>query len=236
MPNVKRLRDYLRLIGDAAYNDGTFNVDAAVASPLFPLISKAVLHASNCDMLFMAIAGRFLKADFEVVTAMIMPLSDWGRDTAILGAVRHSLGNETRERELFEASRKAVNDLTKYRNRFAHWSFGTNPQIPDALLLVDTKVVAKQFIARLHLTAQIPGQDFNLDAQTDQEVEVYEKPMLVKIADDAELAEAIMGNLFDALGPAGVERDAARNTLCLRSAVRLHLPDHFPQTWPQAPR
>jgi hypothetical protein len=97
---------------------------------------------SNIDNGFAQMTSVFLQADFEAVTAMLAALtSSEARYAAIRAAAESALNDD--DWRLFQAVDRAIKPSRKRRNEYAHHVWGISPTIPDALLLVNPRYLAK---------------------------------------------------------------------------------------------
>lgn len=97
---------------------------------------------------FFRLAASFLRADFQIVTTMLLEVtSNEGRRAAIRAAAEHALSGG--DLAVF----KAIDDLAKAcrdrRNEFAHYVWGWSEELPDALLLFEPPYLAQHTAAVL---------------------------------------------------------------------------------------
>jgi hypothetical protein len=191
-----------------------FDPELAAWSPLIPYVYIVIGHSANCDMLWTCMAARFLKSDFEAAHEMLVALkADSARTQAIRAAANAALPAD--DFALYEAVRKKSADLSIQRHKFAHWSVGLSPDIPDALLLFDNKLVGRQlfFAPDSHVHGDRPNKMKLTIGDAERNIEVYEAKELKKIALDSAITEFMVMSLFQAIGPKGDRRDAARTWL-----------------------
>ena len=98
---------------------------------------------SHADALFASIVvERFATNDFRLVTAMLNTLTGTdARRAAMLAAAEESLGSDSDRFKYFAAVDLAVRKYRNRRNLYAHGLWGYSDQLPDALLLIDSRHV-----------------------------------------------------------------------------------------------
>ena len=106
------------------------------------LVMQTVSIWSMIDALLIQTVARFLKADFEVVTAIFEALAGANaRREAYLAAAQEALSTE--DFNIVRAVMIVIGPSRKRRNMFVHHIWGSAPELPDAILLAPPPVVTR---------------------------------------------------------------------------------------------
>lgn len=219
----------------------TFDPEMYSGHPLMKYVNLVIGRSANCDMAWNCMAARFLKSDYEVAYEMLRAIrADHVRAETIRAAARTSLDDA--DYTLYLAVWDASRHLTKQRHRFAHHCFGLNKKLPEALLLIDAKLIGRL------LFFEPEGYEFRREGrlgrtipqEMGKDIEVYEIAYLEDIALMATITEYMVFSLFQALGPPGALRDGARrwlfehpqSPLCIQSPTQKTKSEVRPE-WPQ---
>ena len=112
------------------------------------------------DALLIQTVTRFIRADFEVVTAIFEALAGANaRRDAFLAAAQEALSTE--DFNILQAVMTVIAPSRKRRNIFVHHIWGSAPELPDAILLAPPPVVTRYLLEiKIKLRDMEPGQDF----------------------------------------------------------------------------
>jgi len=192
----------------------SFNPETYSGHPLMEYVNIIIGRSTNCDMFWTCMAARFLKADYDVAYEMLRAIrADNARNDAIRGAARAALNDA--DYELYVAVRNASVHLTRQRDIFAHQCIGLNPKLPNALLVIDSKVIGRIVFFNpdgyTERSEQRIGREIPKEHRKD--IYVYEITDLEDLALMATITEYMVVSLFQALGPPGAANDGARHWL-----------------------
>lgn len=108
------------------------------------MVMRVIATWSGIELEFFFLTASFLKADYDIVTRMLLEITgSEGRRAAMRAAAEHALSQDELELELFrklDATGKACRDR---RNAFAHGKWAYADELPDALLLYDASDFAE---------------------------------------------------------------------------------------------
>lgn len=133
---------------------------------LAAMIMEMVSIWSSIDLEVSRLMTKFLKADFEVVSEMLLALtSAEARKAAVRAAAKASLNND--DLSLFDAVHKVIRPSRDRRNHFVHHIWGTTDALPRDLLLIDPR-----YLARQHANIEGRYRDLLASMQVTQESDV----------------------------------------------------------------
>lgn len=163
---------------------------------------QTVIHIwAGIDITMELMAAVFLKADYVVVHEMLAALmSSDGKRAAITAAARETLGDE--DFQLYESIMKAIGPSRMRRNEFTHHLWGVSPEVPNALVLLNPKDMA-----RFSADVQQGSVDFDRLRSPDwggpkqMEVVLYREADLDRSIRDAEAAARLVNTLRISLMP-----------------------------------
>lgn len=120
-----------------------FNQDALADRPkLAAKVMRVIGIGSFIDQHLFKTMSNFIKADFEMVTAMMLALSGAEAKRAAMNAAALTALSED-DYYLYKAVLEATTPPHKQRNKYAHHLWGTANYIPDGLLLIDPQNFAR---------------------------------------------------------------------------------------------
>ena len=191
--------------------------------PKYAALVMAVIEQwANAENIISQMVARFLSADFNVVMAMLQALTSTGRRAALIGAAQEALSTD--DFNLFRAVMKATKPSRDRRNDFAHHIWGVCPQIPDAMLLADPKVVDDltiQLQTRIQrLTRSTPSPPQDLPEIDRMHIYVYRDRDLIEEVEAAHRAYGYIHSLNLALGSQGPVRDAMQTELLRQPPIQ----------------
>jgi hypothetical protein len=218
-----------------------FDPDVYSGHPLMEYVNLVVGRSTNCDMFWTCMAARFLKADYDVAYEMLRAIrTDNVRHDAIRAAARAALNDA--DYELYRAVRNASVHLTRQRDKFAHHCIGVNSKLPNALLLIDSKLVGRVvfFDPDNHEKRTETRLGRALPNEMHKDIFVYEIAELEDLVLMATITEYMVVCLFQAFGPPGVVNVSARrwlfehpqSPLCIDSPTQRTKPEVRPE-WPR---
>lgn len=124
---------------------------------LMGMAMRVVATWSYIDAIRMEMVASFIRGEYEVVTAMFAKIDNEGaRQAAYSAAAEHALVNDPDGQRLFEQVTTKLRENASTRNQYAHSLYAHAPAIPDALVLIDPREIAK-----LNAT----GHQFDADIQ-----------------------------------------------------------------------
>ena len=215
-----------------------FDPEECYGHPLFSYVNLVIARSAICDMLWNCMAARFLTTDFEVAYEMLQaPNAEGTRVQIIRAAARKVLSDA--DFELYGAAWKAAKPLRDQRHKFAHHLFGLNSGLPNALLLIDSRIIGRGIFlnpdaGRMKRPERIGHK---LPGGADEQIEVYETADLRDKAVMATITEYMVMALLTALGPPGDERDGGyrwlfehpQSPLCIDSPTQRTKPEVRPE-------
>lgn len=225
-------------LGDEHHS--SFDPEECSGHPLFQYVNLVISRSAICDILWNCMAARFLKADFEVAYEMLQALNAEGARVQIIRAAARKVLSDP-DFELYAAVWKAAKPLRDQRHKFAHHLFGLNSGLPNALLLIDSRIVGRGIF--LDPDAGKPARPGRLGHKltdgADEQIEAYEVADLRDIALMATITEYMVASLLQALGPPGERRDGGyqwlfehpQSPLCIDSPTQRTKPVVRPE-WP----
>jgi hypothetical protein len=102
------------------------------------LAMKVIAAAVTIDSAFARIFVLLMRSEPEVGSAMYLSVSaDNTRDAMLRAAADVVLS--PRDNELFTAVRAVATTVLKLRHKLAHWTWGSSPDVSDALLICNPK-------------------------------------------------------------------------------------------------
>ncbi|MCA0029134.1 hypothetical protein LB562_32330 [Mesorhizobium sp. B263B1A] len=105
---------------------------------LAPYAMEVIAAFSGVEQNMLRIFLRLAGGNETDATTMYMALDGDGPKTAVFKALaKQKL--EAAALEMFNALLKKVGSVRKERNKIAHWSWGFSPNLPDDLLLMDSR-------------------------------------------------------------------------------------------------
>jgi len=120
-----------------------FNQDTLADRPkLAAKVMRVISTCSFIDQQLSKIMANFIKADFELVTAMLLAMSGAEGRRAAMNAAAHTALSEE-DYCLYMAVLKVTAPPRNQRNKYAHHLWGTANYIPDGLLLIDPRYAAR---------------------------------------------------------------------------------------------
>ena len=120
-----------------------FGQDALGDRPMLAAkVMRVIGICSFIDQQLYKIMANFIKADFEMVTAMMLALSGAEAKRAAMNAAALTALSED-DYCLYMAVLEATTPPRKQRNKYAHHLWGTANYIPDGLLLIDPQEFAR---------------------------------------------------------------------------------------------
>ena len=131
----------------ASYNldekETKFDPEEYAGHPLMEYVNLTIGRSATCDIIWNCMAARFLKSsEYETVYEMLRSINnDKVRADTIRDAARRALNDA--DFYLYAAVWDASRHLSRQRDKFAHHCFGVNESLPNALLLIDAKIVAR---------------------------------------------------------------------------------------------
>ena len=121
-----------------------FGQDALGDRPMLAAkVMRVIGICSFIDQQLYKIMANFIKADFEMVTAMMLALSGAEAKRAAMNAAALTALSED-DYCLYMAVLEATTPPRKQRNKYAHHLWGTANYIPDGLLLIDPQEFARR--------------------------------------------------------------------------------------------
>lgn len=134
--------------------------------PLAASVMSVIGAWSSNDLILARLTSTFLKADFEIVAAMMQALTGGeGRRSAIGAAAEAALDADNYK--LFQAVQKANRPSRNRRNDFCHHVWAISDQLPDAVLLIDPKHMTMLSAQRYATIAEVyknPSRASDLEA------------------------------------------------------------------------
>jgi len=113
-----------------------------IADPvLVGLVMRVIATWSYVDLALTDLISVFLRADFEVVNEMFIALIGSTQRRAVRDAASLTLSEN--DRELYVQVMKRLGPIEKHRNDFAHSIWAYARSMPEALLLIDPKALAR---------------------------------------------------------------------------------------------
>ena len=170
----------------------------------YPEFSKAitkVIHIwTECDLILSHMVSRFLKADFEIVSAMFQALTGGeARRDAFLAAAKEAL--HPTDFALVRAVLRAARPSRDQRNEFVHHAWGRSPDVPDALLLADPRALNKIMLLLNKMVREFkmpPGSPSDHFDHT--RIAVYREIDFIRAAQEAVDAQKWLIELYVVIG------------------------------------
>ena len=205
------------------------------ASPvLAALVMRVIATWSYVDLAVTQMVSVFLRMDFEVVNEMFLALTGSTQRRAVMDAAARSLPEG--DRSLYERVMQRIRITEKHRNDFAHSIWMFSPSVPDALLLVEPKAIARHLAkftingrelrewvrwvnthqeAEADWTAAPPAPELppQVGALDPSQIMVYRENDFRRELAAVQRAELLVQTLHDALGLADNEARAAVEVL-----------------------
>ncbi|MGE5259720.1 MAG: hypothetical protein ACM3MH_02450 [Actinomycetota bacterium] len=192
-----------------------FDTNALANKPdMAVLVANIFAASAQIDHELSLILVRLLGADETPALAMFGILESQSlQRKALIAAAQAHFEDEPAEFETFSAIISAVECAQADRHRIAHGVWAKSDQLPDALLVADTKVLKESTIALSQLkTARGPKAEEAVKkfASLFQGVYVYKKADLERVRRDLAEAEGIMSQYQIYLEPMFTEEHAAK--------------------------
>ncbi len=131
---VTRLKDGINISNNA--------VDKRPA--LSRMIMQVIATWSAIELELFFLTASFLKADYDIVTRMLLEIAgSEGRRAAMRAAAEHALAGDASAFAIFEKLEAAAKSCRERRNAFAHGKWECSEELPDALLLWDASDYAE---------------------------------------------------------------------------------------------
>lgn len=159
-------------------------------------IAKVFACWSDSDALLANSTAQFLKADYEIVSAMLQALSSAeARRDVILAAAKESLSPE--DYLLFRAVLNVTRASRNRRNEFAHHLWGVSDDLLDAVLLADPKIILQPLTDMRARIRDNPLEDKPyVEAPDASQIYVYRERDLGEEVDHASRAHLHILNLI----------------------------------------
>lgn len=113
------------------------------------LVLRTVSTWSLIDQSFAMLAAKCLTADFRIVTAILGKLRSTEAARAVVTAIVSDQLKGSADLELFEAISTILRQERQLRNKYAHWLWGTSPDVPTKIVLADP-MVALRYMDEAH--------------------------------------------------------------------------------------
>ncbi len=182
------------------------------------------------------ILAAMLKADVATGVAMYEALSmGEGRRAALSAAARQALPEW--QAKLFEAIQFATSPSRKQRNAFAHNLWATADDLPDAILLMDPKVVSKVTVSHRQRHV-VDGQNVIRPIDLDRSaIQVYKKSDMERAKADAVKALGWYEMFYNVITVRATDqgRDTALTLLLKESQIQSAIRKMFPESGPPIP-
>lgn len=147
-------------------------------------ISKVISMYAAADVEWPGIAAVIKHTSPETFVAIHNDLKSDAAQRAMVKAVAKEY-LEAAEMKLLQAVEKAIKPARDIRNRFAHHLWGTSPEVPDALLLIEPAPYIR------HLAWYVGMFDRKQDASTRPEIP-YDRIMVYRESDMRSAYEVVM--------------------------------------------
>lgn len=100
------------------------------------LVAECIAQWPEVENVLGHVLAMLLETEARAAIAMLSSLASTAAQTAIIEAAAETkLRND--QKEVFDAILMLVRQVGKERHKMAHWCWGSSPQLPDALLLID---------------------------------------------------------------------------------------------------
>lgn len=116
----------------------TFGAAAPAKHPdIALLVLRAISTWSITDQTLVMIAAKSMTADFGVVTEIVSKLTSSEAARSVIMSIVADKLRDSPDLELFHAISTITTERRKLRNKFAHWLWGSCPDIPTKIVLAD---------------------------------------------------------------------------------------------------
>jgi len=176
-----------------------------------------------CEHILSHLISRFVKGDFEIVTAMFHALSSSeARRDALFAAAQKALSRE--DFNLIRATMRAAKPTRDQRNCFVHHIWGYSPEIPDAMVLADPTALSEHILDANRSFLEIwrgkpPRKLVDYDHS---KIFVYRENDFFDAVANAKNAYEWFFKLFVVIGAPVPAHDTIRNELLSQPPIRQH--------------
>jgi hypothetical protein len=133
-----------RVKSDASYslaNTGDYPMRGKDA--LGRLAMEAIMSWSNVELFMLQMYVSLAGGKESDAAAVFLALENNSAKTTVISTLIERRGLKSQYVALFRAIIKLVKEKQKNRDKLAHWVWGNSPQLPDALLLANPRVLVK---------------------------------------------------------------------------------------------
>ena len=193
---------------DLAYNRNVLEQRPELAKLIAQLLAQWSIIEMYTGMVFVSLVGENADTTMIVYDSLT---SAGAKDGSLSALARHKLSAD--DLQIFTATMKLVNKLSKERNAFAHGMIASRDELPDGVVVVDARDVTLSYYA--YLVCDVDGRPASRTySDASQRImkksRVYRADDLRKLVQQMEAAQQLMAGLVMFCRP-GQQTTEARN-------------------------